>query len=78
MQVARLVEDAKLALQGKPPQGLFFILLDIEKAFDKVWHERLISKLDSFCKLPIALCSLLQAFNNVLSSPRIAEALVPQ
>lgn len=64
------------------------IFIDMEKAFDRVWHEGLIYKLRTQTDLPTNIIKLIKSFllnrsfqirvTNSLSTPRHIEAGVPQ
>lgn len=56
-QVVRIVDYAK----SKSRSPVALILLDVAKAFDRVWHEGLIAKLERY-GLPSQLCKLLHSF----------------
>lgn len=83
-QLARLVEHVAHNLNLKQSTGMF--LLDVEKAFDTVWHDGLLHKL-SDC-IPLDLLKLVQSYlsnrsfevhiDNCKSSPHPVPAGVPQ
>lgn len=58
-QLLRIVEFASSALQEKTPAGI--VMLDIEKAFDKIWHDALIYKLIKL-NFPVPIILLLQNY----------------
>ncbi|CAH0562889.1 unnamed protein product [Brassicogethes aeneus] len=58
-QVARIVHDIKQGFNKK--QNTVMALLDVEKAFDKVWHDGLVAKLHTQ-KIPAQTVRLLQSF----------------
>ncbi|KAK9887253.1 hypothetical protein WA026_021104 [Henosepilachna vigintioctopunctata] len=84
-QLARMTEDIKDKLNISIPTGAIF--LDIEKAFDKVWHHGLIYKLKRD-KFPRKLVNIVQAYlsgrtfrvriGDQLSSIKEVHAGVPQ
>lgn len=84
-QLARVSEHISYHLNLKQSTGMF--LLDIEKAFDTVWHEGLLYKLISY-GIPIELVKLIKSYLNNRkfvvhigtdrSSPRTVSAGVPQ
>lgn len=85
LQVARLVEFAAEAINERKSTGAIF--LDISKAFDRVWHEGLIYKLQQYqlsTKLTKLIYSHIQhrkirvRVNNALSNEIQLEAGVPQ
>ncbi len=47
----------------------FAVALDISKAFDRVWHKALLSKLPSSASIPLSLLSFLVSFQAVLLQP---------
>lgn len=86
LSLCKIVQDI---LQGyNKKQCTVMLLLDIEKAFDTVWHNGLIYKLKNHCKLPPFLVSLIKSYlfdrnivvrvNTSLSPPRRLSAGVPQ
>ena len=84
-QLVKIVDEISINLNKRAKTATAFI--DIEKAFDKVWHQGLIYKLIQF-QLPIQLLKLLQSFlqlrtfevrvNDSTSSCRPILAGVPQ
>lgn len=84
-QLYRVSRDITQALSSKNSVGM--ITLDIEKAFDAVWHDGLIFKLFTF-GFPLYLVKLIRSFltnryfsvkvNLTISSRRIIPAGVPQ
>lgn len=84
-QLIRLVDYITHNFNRKKYCGL--VLLDIEKAFDSVWHKGLLSKLINY-DFPSYIIHLLNSYitnrkfqvliNNELSSPKTIEAGVPQ
>lgn len=84
-QVKRVVNHVKLNKRNRKSTGL--ILLDIEKAFDSVWHNGLVYKLNAF-GTPVYLLKLIKSFvsdrsflvaiNGSHSSARKIPAGVPQ
>lgn len=85
-QLARLAENVVQGLNQDESTGMF--LLDIEKAFDTVWHEGLLYKLMK-CNVPRSLVKIIQSYlcernfkvyldNDVTSSNRCVPAGVPQ
>lgn len=58
-QLARVVKDLKIAQQQQQSTGL--VTLDIEKAFDSIWHAGLIYKLLEL-KFPLTLCKIISSF----------------
>lgn len=58
-QLARVVGDLKKAQNEKESTGL--ITIDIEKAFDSVWHAGLLHKLLTM-NFPITLCKFISSF----------------
>ena len=84
--LCRVVQDI---LQGyNKKECTVLLLLDIEKAYDTVWHNGLIYKLNQVCKLPPYLVTLIRNFirarfivvkiNNKYSTPTRMTAGVPQ
>ena len=84
--LCRVVQDI---LQGyNKKQCTVLLLLDIEKAYDTVWHNGLIYKLHKICKLPLYMASLIRYFirersiivrvNEHFSQPKRLSADVPQ
>ncbi len=51
----------------------FSVPLDISKAFDRVWHKALLSKLPSFGFYP-SLCSFISSFLSVRSISAVVDA----
>lgn len=84
-QLARVCEHISHHLNLKQSTGMF--LLDIEKAFDTVWHEGLLHKLLNL-DVPMPLIKLIQSYltdrkfqvhiGNTISSPQSIPAGVPQ
>lgn len=84
-QVKRLCNHIKRGFSSKESTGL--ILLDVEKAFDSVWHNGLIFKLVNF-GFPLPLIKIIKSFlenryfyvciKNVLSNSTEIPAGVPQ
>jgi Reverse transcriptase (RNA-dependent DNA polymerase)/Endonuclease-reverse transcriptase len=84
-QLDRVVGHIERAFDNRMSTGALF--LDIEKAFDKVWHDGLIFKLFKF-KFPLHLIKLIKSFlsnrsfrvklGTFLSNPRPISAGVPQ
>lgn len=84
-QLARVSEHISYYLNHKQSTGMF--LLDIEKAFDTVWHDGLLYKLISF-GIPLNLVKLIQSYlsdrkfvvhiGSNRSSSRVMMAGVPQ
>lgn len=84
-QLTRVSEHISHHLNLKKSTGMF--LLDIEKAFDTVWHEGLLYKLISY-GIPMELVKLIQSYlknrkfvvhiGTDRSSPRTVSAGVPQ
>lgn len=84
-QLARVSEHASHNLNMKLSTGMF--LLDIEKAFDTVWHEGLLHKL-LISEVPVGLVKLIQSYlsersfkvfiGNVSSDTYSISAGVPQ
>lgn len=84
-QVARIVTD--IIHNYKKGKNTTMVLLDIEKAFDKVWTAGLISKLTTY-KYPQHIINLIHSYltnrtmyvkiNNAQSDPRVITAGVPQ
>lgn len=60
-QLFRLFKEINFNLRNKKSTGL--LSFDIEKAFDSVWHEGLIHKLDKF-NIPIHITKLIHSFLN--------------
>jgi Reverse transcriptase (RNA-dependent DNA polymerase)/Endonuclease-reverse transcriptase len=58
-QVMRLVDVASSRFNESKSTGV--VLLDIEKAFDKVWHEALLHKL-TVAKVPMYLTKIIESF----------------
>ena len=59
-QLARLTDNIVTGLRQKDTTILAF--LDIQKAFDKVWHAGLIIKLQNIHHIPIALTKLINSY----------------
>ncbi|KAG5895751.1 hypothetical protein JTB14_029521 [Gonioctena quinquepunctata] len=59
LQVMRLVEDTISSLNSN--KSAHIVLLDISKAFDRVWHEGLLAKLIDF-HLPLSLIKWIKSF----------------
>jgi hypothetical protein len=84
-QLTRLTEHVTKNFNMKRSTGM--VCLDIEKAFDTVWHDGLIHKL-LINKIPNYLILIIKSYltrrklvvsvNNELSSPKIIAAGVPQ
>lgn len=84
-QLKRMVTNIKREIDLKKSVGM--ILLDIEKAFDSVWHDGLLYKLSHF-GFPLAIIKIIKSFlqnrtfsvkyKNVLSTSRNLLAGVPQ
>lgn len=84
-QVARIVTD--IIQNYKKGKNTTMVLLDIEKAFDKVWTAGLISKLTNY-KYPQHIINLIQSYltnrsmyvkiNNAQSDLKVITAGVPQ
>jgi len=84
-RLVKIVDEISINLNKRSKPATAF--LDIEKAFDKVWHQGLIYKLIQF-QLPIQLLKLLESFlqhrtfevrvNDSSSSSRPILAGVPQ
>ncbi|KAG7299270.1 hypothetical protein JYU34_017831 [Plutella xylostella] len=85
-QLARVAEHISHNLNLKQSTGM--ILLDIEKAFDTVWHDGLIHKLIQ-CDIPLGLVKLIKSYlinrefsvsigDNTKSTPRLVPAGIPQ
>lgn len=84
-QLTRIVNDISINLTAGRPSTV--VLLDIEKAFDCVWHEGVVHKLDKLNVNPIIIRIILSylsnrtfqvRYNNKLSSKRRIAAGVPQ
>lgn len=85
-QLVQLLQDIKNNRNNKKTTAAAF--LDIEKAFDRVWHQGLIYKLKTNTELPIHIIKLIKSFltgrtfyirvANHISTPRHIEAGVPQ
>ncbi|EFA12510.2 putative RNA-directed DNA polymerase from transposon X-element-like Protein [Tribolium castaneum] len=84
-QLLRVVEHASISIERKQVTGAVF--LDVAKAFDAVWHDRLIYKLHQ-TGIPLAMVQMIRSFldgrrfqvriNNSVSDPQDLEAGVPQ
>lgn len=84
-QLNRLTEHISANFNRKKSTG--FLMLDVEKAFDTVWHEGLVYKLDKY-KTPHYLIQIIRSYlqdrsyvvslNNDNSTPRKIPAGVPQ
>ena len=84
-QIIRMIQNALTAFNTNEIMGAVFI--DIEKAFDKVWHKGLLYELENL-KIPSYLGKWLQSYltgryfkiriNNIFSSSKLIEAGVPQ
>jgi hypothetical protein len=85
LQITRIIEHIAHKLNLNQSTGMF--LLDIEKAFDSVWHNGLIHKLISF-GIPLHLVKIIHSYlsersfavhiGNTVSSPCSIPAGVPQ
>jgi hypothetical protein len=85
-QLARLTDNITTGLRQKDTTVLAF--LDIQKAFDKVWHAGLIYKLKNTYNVPTTITKLIHSYlknrlftvrvNNTYSQTRTMEAGVPQ
>lgn len=58
-QILRITEDAALGFNKNQSTGL--VLLDLEKAFDSVWHDGLIHKLSEL-KTPLPLLGIISSY----------------
>lgn len=58
-QIKRIANHVKISFENRKSTGL--ILLDIEKAFDSIWHDGLIHKLNRF-NFPLYLVKLIKSF----------------
>lgn len=86
LAVAKVAQDASMAFNAQ--ESTFLVLLDIEKAFDKVWHKGLIHKIQLTHNFPSHLTSLISSYLsnrsfaikilNTLSQPKPIKAGVPQ
>lgn len=86
LAVARVVQDAITSFNSL--ENTSMLLLDIEKAFDKVWHKGLIYKLFALQNIPLYMTSLIQSYltdrtfaikrHNKLSNTKSIKAGVPQ
>ena len=47
-QLLSIVHEIQSSIDYKPPNDVRAIILDISKAFDKVWHQGLLFKLKSY------------------------------
>lgn len=84
-QLVRVAEHVSHSINLRQSTGMF--LLDIEKAFDAVWHEGLLHKLLSK-NVPVELVKLIRSYlsgrsfrvfiGNTCSQPRTIPAGVPQ
>ncbi|GJQ66389.1 hypothetical protein Trydic_g4413 [Trypoxylus dichotomus] len=84
-QVARLVRDITAGFNGKQHTAL--VLVDLEKAFDKVWHRGIVCKLINL-RFPGPIVTLINSYlsnrsftlrvNDSHSSRKLAAAGVPQ
>ena len=74
-QLFRLFKEINFNLRNKKSTGL--LSFDIEKAFDSVWHEGLIHKLDKF-NIPIHITKLIQDRKSTrLNSSHSGESRMP-
>lgn len=86
LAVAKVAQDASLAFNSKHSTAI--LLLDIEKAFDKVWHKGLIYKLYAEHNIPLYFTSLINSYlqdrtfaiklHNATSATKAIRAGVPQ
>ncbi len=86
LQLARITQEITDGFNKKEITGM--ILLDVEKAFDKVWHEGLLYKLHKNQSIPPNFTHFIKQFlnerkfqvrvNNSTSTTRPIEAGVPQ
>lgn len=84
-QIKRITKIIKTNKRLKLSTGM--VLMDIEKAFDSIWHNGLLYKLNQF-KFPFYIIKIIQAFltdrsfnvtlNNAVSTDRNIPAGVPQ
>lgn len=71
-QLARVIKNIKKSLKNKKSIGM--VILDIEKAFDCIWHKALIYKMKKF-NFPIILIKMIQSFiNNRTSYVQIQQS----
>lgn len=85
-QLTKLIDD--LVCNTNNNKHTAAIFLDMEKAFDRVWHDGLIHKLNTMTNTPKHLIKIIQSFlsnrkfnikiSDTLSSARKIEAGVPQ
>lgn len=84
-QIARIITDIKAHFNKH--QNTTMMLLDMQKAFDRVWTEGLIYKM-SIQQIPLYMCRLIHSYltkrtftvriNNAKSHPKTIAAGVPQ
>lgn len=83
---ARMIHDAQTGFQRQ--QSTLALFLDVEKAFDAVWHEGLLYKLLFIHNYPLHIVNLIKSYlqgryfrvrvGNSLSSQKLIRAGVPQ
>jgi endonuclease/exonuclease/phosphatase family metal-dependent hydrolase len=69
-QVLRITEDAALGFNNNKSTGL--VTLDLEKAFDSVWHDGLLHKLSEL-KTPLPLLGIISSYLNERQSFVVVE-----
>jgi len=75
-QLLRLVEDGRRQIQKGKEHSTIATMFDIEKAFDKLWHDGLLLKMHQHLSLSTQIVAFVQSFlSNRFVKFRIGEAL---